>query len=121
MSISRIDCLFFAVFGLCVPQFACAATQPAPQTIAKSPGSTAPQSSVNYSLDTPIEIIAADPDGAAVLNKDIPGLLADSHYESFKGMNLKVLASLSGGKLDKQALTQTEADLVALRKNRSGD
>ena len=76
--------------------------------------------SATYTLDTPIEVIAADPGGTGVLNKDIPGLLANSHYESFKGMTLKVLAALSGGRLSRQTLAQTELDLAALKARAAG-
>lgn len=68
-----------------------------------------------YTLDTPIETIAGDPAGAAVLNKDIPGLLTDPSYGIFKILSLKTIAALSHGDLDDQTLTQTEADLKALR------
>jgi hypothetical protein len=67
-----------------------------------------------YTLGTPIETIAADPAGAAVINKDIPGLLTDPHYDIFKSMNLKLIASLSGGQMTDQTIAQTEADLAAL-------
>ena len=71
--------------------------------------------STGYTLDTPIERIAADPDGAAVLNKDIPGLLANPNYAMFKTMNLRTVASLSAGRLDGQTLAQTKTDLAALK------
>lgn len=74
------------------------------------------QTSAGYSLDTPIKTIAADPQAAAVINKDIPGLLSNPNYELFKGMNLKVLASFSGGRLSKETLARTQADLAALPK-----
>ena len=72
-----------------------------------------------YTLDTPVERIAADPAGAAVLNKDIPGLLTNPSYALFKGMNLKMLASLSSGRLDAETLAETKADLAALPKQAS--
>lgn len=81
-----------------------------PAAAASTPSSTA------LTLETPVERIAADPAGAAILNKDIPGLLSDSNYPMFKGMNLKTLASLSGGRLDDATLAQTKADLDALPK-----
>ena len=82
-------------------------------------GPAALPASTALTLDTPVERIAADPDGAAVLNKDIPGLLSDPNYPMFKGMNLKMLASLSGGRLDGQTLAETKADLDALPKQAS--
>ncbi|HWF63701.1 MAG TPA: hypothetical protein VN685_03720 [Rhizomicrobium sp.] len=83
-------------------------------------GGPAPaQTSTALTLDTPVERIAADPGGAAVLNKDIPGLLSDPNYPMFKGMNLKMLASLSSGRLDGRTLAETQADLAALPKQAS--
>jgi mannose/fructose-specific phosphotransferase system component IIA len=93
----------------------------ADRTIMAFPGSgPAPaQTSTTLTLDTPVERIAADPGGAAVLNKDIPGLLSDPNYPIFKGMNLKMLASLSSGRLDGRTLAETQADLAALPKQAS--
>jgi hypothetical protein len=102
-----------ALLSFC--QLGCAAPQPRSGEIIPFPNSKAPvQASTGYTLETPIEVIAADPQGRAVLNKDIPGLLANPKYQMFKGMNLKTLASLSSGKLSEQTLAQTGADLAAL-------
>jgi len=62
-------------------------------------------------LDLPIEQLAADQAAAAVLRKDLPGLLEDKHYPMFKSMSLRVIAALSNGKISTQTLAQTEADL----------
>ena len=102
----------------------CYTETPKSKDIVAFPGGAAPapasaQASNGYTLDTPIERIAADPAGAAVLNKDIPGLLTNSKYQMFKSMNLKTLASLSGGKLDDETLAQTKTDLAALPKQAS--
>jgi hypothetical protein len=67
-----------------------------------------------FTRETPIEKIAADPGGAAVLNKDIPGLLTDKSYDFFKSMNLKQIQRLSSGDLTDDAVRQAEADLKAL-------
>lgn len=67
-----------------------------------------------FTRETPIEKIAADPQGAAVLNKDIPGLLTDKSYDFFKSMNLKQIQRLSDGDLTDDAVRQAEADLKAL-------
>ncbi len=68
----------------------------------------------NLDLNTPIQNIASRPDGAAVLNDDIPGLLTNENYGMFKGMSLRQVGALSGGKLDHDTLNQTETDLKAL-------
>ena len=67
-----------------------------------------------YTEETPIEKIAADPAGAAVLNKDIPGLLTDKSYDMFKGMSLKTIQRLSGGDLSEDTMKTAAADLKAL-------
>ena len=93
-------CLTFAVFGLMsVSQLGCAAPAPA-----------------GFTLDTPIAVIAADPGGAAVLNRDMPALLANPNYSDFKGMSLKWVAAMSRGKVSQEKLAQIEADLQALNK-----
>ncbi len=72
--------------------------------------------SAAYTLGTPLEAIASDPAGAAVINRDIPGLLSDPSYSLIKGMSLKAVASLSGGQITDEMLARTEADLKALSK-----
>jgi len=67
-----------------------------------------------YSEETPIEVLAADPAAAAVLNKDLPGLLTDSQYPIFKGMSLKAIQHASNGDLSKTDVEKTVADLQAL-------
>jgi hypothetical protein len=67
-----------------------------------------------YSRDTPIEILAADPAAAAILNKDLPGLLTDSQYPIFKRMSLKTIQEASGGDLSATDVEKTVADLQAL-------
>jgi hypothetical protein len=67
-----------------------------------------------YSRDTPIETLAADPAAAAILNKDLPGLLTDSQYPVFKRMSLKAVQEASGGDLSTVDLDKTVADLQAL-------
>lgn len=69
---------------------------------------------VGYNRDTPVEKLAADPAAAAVLNKDLPGLLTAPEYGMFKSMSLKQLQQASGGDLSLTDLDKTEADLQAL-------
>jgi hypothetical protein len=108
-----IPCLCFAVFGLVsISQLGCAAPSTSDSGVAHA--------STGYTLYTPIEVIAAEPGGAAVLDKNLPGLLEDPNYSAFKRMNLKTLASLSRGQIDQQSLAQTEADLEALRTQAAG-
>ena len=71
-------------------------------------------SSPAYSEETPIEVLAADPAAAAVLNKDLPGLLTDAQYPIFKRMSLKAIQGASNGDLSKSDVEKTVADLQAL-------
>jgi hypothetical protein len=73
-----------------------------------------PAPAPNYDRDTPVEKIAADPAAAAVLNKDLPGLLSDTQYPLFKSMSLKQLQSASGGDLSQEDVDKAVADLQAL-------
>src|ERR1700722_18743338 len=63
------------------------------------PSQTTPKPSAGFDLNTPVGDIAADPAGAAVVNKDIPGLLSDPSFPDIKGMSLKMIASLSSGQI----------------------
>ena len=67
-----------------------------------------------YNEETPIEVLAADPAAAAILNKDLPGLLTDAQYPIFKRMSLKAIQQASNGDLSKSDVEKTVADLQAL-------
>ena len=105
----------FAGLGLLtIAQPGCAPVQST--DIVPFPGSeTAVQApSAGYTLDTPIEVIVANPRGEAVINKYIPKLLGNPNYGSFKGMSLKTLAMFSRGQLTDEKLALVKADLGAL-------
>lgn len=68
-----------------------------------------------YTLDTPIETIAADPAGKAVLDKDLPGLTSHEAYDSFKSMSLKAVQPMSNGALSDAALAKAATDLAAIK------
>jgi len=67
-----------------------------------------------YTQLTPVEVMAADPAAAAVLNKDLPGLLTDANFSLFKSMSLKQLQRASGGDLSVVDVDKTVADLQIL-------
>jgi hypothetical protein len=67
-----------------------------------------------YTLRTPVEIIAADPAAAAVLNRDLPGLLTNPSYPIFKTMSLKQMQEASGGDLSVVDINKALADLQML-------
>ena len=68
----------------------------------------------SYTQQTPVEVMAADPAAAAVLNKDLPGLLTDPNYSIFKSMSLKQMQRASGGELSVVDVDKTVADLQTL-------
>lgn len=82
---------------------------PADQT-----ASIAPTTIQNYSLDTPIEILAANPAAAAILNANIPGLLEDDSYFLFKDMSLENVASLSHGQITSDTLQTIATQLKSV-------
>jgi hypothetical protein len=93
------------------PAFAQTVT-PAP---ASSDGGAAPAAAAKYTLDTPIETIAADPKGKAVLDADIPGMTTHEMYDSFKSMSLNQVQPMSNGAISPEALTKTATDLAAIK------
>ena len=65
---------------------------------------------------TPIETIAANPAGKAVLDKDLPGLTTHEAYDQFKGMTLVQVAPMSQGAITPEALKTVQADLDKIGK-----
>lgn len=86
--------------------------RPAPTATPTVPATTA---GTKYTLDTPIETIAADPAGKAVLDKDIPGMTAHPMYDTFKSMTLNALQPVSQGQLSDAQLAAAKADLAAIK------
>ncbi|HQT47106.1 MAG: hypothetical protein B7X08_01645 [Acidocella sp. 20-63-7] len=68
----------------------------------------------HFSLDTPVAKIAADQRGKAVLDRDIPKLMANRSYPMFEDMSLDQIASVSGGQLTRAKLDLLQADLAQI-------
>ena len=68
-----------------------------------------------FTLDTPIETIAADPAGKAVLNADFPEMLGHPSYPDFKSMSLKQVQPLSQGAITDEQIAKAKADLAAIK------
>jgi hypothetical protein len=66
--------------------------------------------------NSPIETIAANPAGKAVLDKDLPGLTTHEAYDQFKGMTLVQVAPMSQGAITPEALKTVQADLDKIGK-----
>ncbi len=83
----------------------------AAQTPAAPTEATAPK----YTVDTPIETIAADPAGKAVLDSAMPGLTTHAMYDQFKSMSLKQLQPMSSGKITDEGLAKVGEALAAIK------
>ena len=93
----------------------CTAHQP--PAMAQAANGAKPPLSVN----TPLEVIAADPRGKAILNQDLPGLTTNPHYALFSDMSLSQLAPMSGGRLNQANLAKVENDLTQLSYKETSD
>ena len=102
----------------CAVMPACSA--PAPSKMTGSPVTQKTQNAANFSLDTPLERIAADRSGKAILVRDIPGLMASSSYELVDDMSLSQIATVSGGQLSKAKLDRVQTDLAKLHGSKPG-
>jgi hypothetical protein len=58
--------------------------------------------------------IAADPQGKAVLYRDIPGVMNDRRYPLFDDMSLSEIAAMSHGRLTQSKLDLVKSDLTQL-------
>ena len=85
-----------------------------PPPAAPQPARSTAAMAEHFSLNTPVEKIASNPGGKAILNRDMPGLISNPSYMLFSDMSLSQLATLSGGRLTKTKLNQVEADLEQL-------
>ena len=65
-----------------------------------------------FTVQTPIDRIAADKNGRAVLERDVPGVMSNPHYVLYSCMSLAQVASLSGGRLSQAKLEKVNEDLA---------
>ena len=100
-------------FVILSPAFLIGCTSQISNTKVDSNGSTGAVSA-NFSLDTPVETIAANQRGKAVLDRDVPGLMASQSYLLFEDMSLSQIATMSGGKLTETKLNRVQSDLAQL-------
>ena len=104
-----------AMIAFASPAFAQTSPAPAPAPVPVPTASTDATTAAKLTLDTPIEVIAANPAGKAVLDKDIPGLTSHAMYDSFKAMSLKALQPMSNGALTEAQMEKVQADLAAIK------
>ncbi len=98
--------------SLAIALFALTATPLVAQNAAPAP---VPASAPKFSLDTPIETIAADPAAKAVLEANMPGMTTHAMYDSFKSMSLTQVAPMSGGRITEDALAKVKAALAEIK------
>lgn len=89
-----------------------AQTAATPATAAPVAGTAA---TAKFSLDTPIETIAADAAGKAALDANFPGMTAHPAYDQFKSLSLKALQPLAQGAITDEQLKKAEIDLAAIK------
>ncbi len=89
----------------------CAAPSAAHEPVAANASSS---TLATFTVHTPIDRIAADERGKAVLDRDVPGVMSNPQYVLFCSMSLSQLASLSGGRLTQSKLNEVNADLAEL-------
>lgn len=106
-------CLAAALLISSAAAFAQTAPTPAPAaTVPAATASTA--TAARFTLDTPIETIAADAAAKAVLDADLPGVTTNEHFDMFKSMSLHQLQPMAGGRLTDEALARVARDLAAI-------
>jgi hypothetical protein len=87
----------------------------AQNTTATAPAPVTPVATAKFSVDTPIETIAADPAAKVVLDAAVPGLTTHAMYEQFKTMSLKQLQPMSGGRITDDGLVKAGAALATVK------
>ena len=68
-----------------------------------------------FSIDMPIEAIAADPKAKAVLDAVFPGMTTHAMYEQFKGMTLKQLQPMASDQITDAGIAKLTTELAALK------
>ena len=81
-----------------------------------TPAAAAPAAAATkFSLDTPIETIAADPAAKAALDAAVPNMTSHPMYDQFKTMSLTQLQPMSGGQLTDEQLAKAKVALEAIK------
>lgn len=89
-----------------------AAAQTTSAPVAPAPATTP---AAKFTLDSPIEMIVADPAGKAVIDKDLPGTTTHPMYDQFKTMSLNQVAPMAADKMTPVLMAKVQADLAAVK------
>lgn len=72
------------------------------------------EAAAKLSADSPIETVAANAGGKAVLDREMPTLLSHPMYDAFKSMSLRQVQPMSGGAISAEVVDKVDALLKAL-------
>ncbi|MEO9129742.1 MAG: hypothetical protein ABI240_00895 [Sphingomonas sp.] len=112
----KLAALSVALFALtAAPAFAQTTTTATAPTVTPAPAAASATAAGKFSLDTPIEAIAADPAGKAVLDADFPGMLVHPAYDQFKGMSLTAVQPMAQGAISDAQMAKAKIDLAAIK------
>lgn len=98
------------IASLLVAAPALAQTTPAP-----APAPAPATGAQKFTVDTPVETIAADPAGKAALESAVPGITAHPMWDSFKSMSLTQLQPMSNGQLTDEMVTKAKTALAGVK------
>ena len=90
-------------------------TVPAASLAQGAAAPAAAPAAAGLSVESPIEAIVANPQGKAVLEKEMASLLAHPMFDSFKAMSLKQLQPYSSGAITDEKLAAVDAALKAIK------
>ena len=91
-----------------------AVAAPQTNTSTTAPAATA-TAAAKFTIDTPIEVLVADPQAAAVVASVFPTLTKNPYYEQFKAMSFKDVQPMSNGKITDEQVAKVAAGLAALK------
>ncbi len=74
-----------------------------------------PAAAAKFTVDSPIEAIAADPKAKAVLDAVFPGMTTHAMYEQFKGMTVKQLQPMASDQITDVGIAKLTTELAALK------
>jgi hypothetical protein len=83
--------------------------------VAATPALAEEAAAARLNLDTPIEAIYADAEGAKVMEANVPGMNKHEMYDMFKAMSLRAVQPYSQGLITEEMLVKIEKELAAIK------
>lgn len=80
-----------------------------------TPAAAPAAAAAKYTLDTPLETIAADPAGKAALESAMPNITSHPSWDMFKAMSLSQLQPMSSGQITDEAMAKAKAALATVK------